>query len=243
MVSVAFTGRGAASTNAPISSAARDAPPASRNDTPSAAALSRNRRSPSTCSTAVRSASAVAFVFGSITPAPSFATWLRSLLGAHAIIVPVEDVAAAASLYAEYRAGERDAEGRDWALVRHAWPLEDVDEAVEALHRLSNNLGSRDVWLILPDREPQACALTADMVLDNPLGFAALARNELALMDRAVPAGLSFQRYDLSTEDGATYVIPAGPAFAIERVNQLLRDRRTDIYGEMLGAQVKRGWY
>lgn len=135
----------------------------------------------------------------------SFATWLRSLLGAHAIIVPVEDVAAAASLYAEYRAGERDAEGRDWALARHAWPLEDVDEAVDALHRLSNNLGSRDVWLIIPDREPQACALMADMVLDNPLGFAALARNELALMDRAVPAGLSFQRYDLSTEYGAEH--------------------------------------
>jgi hypothetical protein len=25
--------------------------------------------------------------------------------------------------------------------------------------------------------------------------------------------------------------------------NQLLRDRRTDVYGEMLGAQAKRGWY
>jgi predicted amidohydrolase len=25
--------------------------------------------------------------------------------------------------------------------------------------------------------------------------------------------------------------------------NQVLRDRRTDVYGEMLGADVKRGWY
>jgi predicted amidohydrolase len=25
--------------------------------------------------------------------------------------------------------------------------------------------------------------------------------------------------------------------------NQVLRDRRTDLYGEMLGAQAKRGWY
>jgi hypothetical protein len=25
--------------------------------------------------------------------------------------------------------------------------------------------------------------------------------------------------------------------------NQLLRDRRTDVYGEMLGAQAKPGWY
>jgi predicted amidohydrolase len=25
--------------------------------------------------------------------------------------------------------------------------------------------------------------------------------------------------------------------------NQILRDRRTDVYGEMLGAQIKRGWY
>ena len=132
----------------------------------------------------------------------SYAAWLRSLLGAHARIVPVEEVEAAASLHAEYRAGEREAEGKDWALARHAWPLQDIDEAVEALHRLSNNLGSRDVWLIIPDREPQACALSSEMVLDNPLGFAALARNELALMDRSVPAGLSFQRYDLSTEYG-----------------------------------------
>ena len=135
----------------------------------------------------------------------SFATWLRSLLGAHARIVPVEDVRAAASLYGEYRAGEREAEGQDWALARHSWPLQDIDEAVDALHRLSNNLGSRDVWLIIPDRDPQACALSSEMVLDNPLGFAALARNELALMDRAVPAGLSFQRHDVTNEYGSEH--------------------------------------
>jgi hypothetical protein len=25
--------------------------------------------------------------------------------------------------------------------------------------------------------------------------------------------------------------------------NQVLRDRRTDVYDEMLGSQLKRGWY
>ncbi len=25
--------------------------------------------------------------------------------------------------------------------------------------------------------------------------------------------------------------------------NQVLRDRRTDVYGEMLGAEIRRGWY
>lgn len=25
--------------------------------------------------------------------------------------------------------------------------------------------------------------------------------------------------------------------------NQVLRDRRTDVYDEMLGAEVSRGWY
>lgn len=30
---------------------------------------------------------------------------------------------------------------------------------------------------------------------------------------------------------------------SMNEFNQLLRDRRTDVYGEMLGANVKRGWY
>jgi hypothetical protein len=29
----------------------------------------------------------------------------------------------------------------------------------------------------------------------------------------------------------------------LNEFNQLLRDRRIDVYDEMLGADVKRGWY
>ena len=30
---------------------------------------------------------------------------------------------------------------------------------------------------------------------------------------------------------------------ALNNFNQLMRDRRTDVYGEMLGADAKPGWY
>lgn len=30
---------------------------------------------------------------------------------------------------------------------------------------------------------------------------------------------------------------------SLNEFNQLLRDRRTDVYGEMLGSELKRGWY
>ena len=121
--------------------------------------------------------------------------WLRALLGPQAVVVPVDEAARAALLHDAYRASERAAEGQDWALARQCWPLGDLDEAVDALHRLSTNLGARPVWLIVPARDPQACALVSDAVLDNPLGFATLAGHELALLDREVTAGLSFVRY------------------------------------------------
>jgi N-carbamoylputrescine amidase len=30
---------------------------------------------------------------------------------------------------------------------------------------------------------------------------------------------------------------------SLNEFTQLLRDRRTDVYDEMLGAELKRGWY
>jgi hypothetical protein len=48
----------------------------------------------------------------------------------------------------------------------------------------------------VPGREPQAAAVTVDAVLDNPLGFAALAEDyELVLSDAALPAGLWLGRH------------------------------------------------
>jgi hypothetical protein len=131
------------------------------------------------------------------------AGWLRALLGPRADAVPVQELARAAALHTEYRACERASEGQDWALARATWALADIDEAIETLHRLSNNLGVRASWLIVPEREPQACLLMSDVVLDNPLGFALLAEHELALMDQSVPAGLSFLRHSHQNGDGA----------------------------------------
>ena len=133
------------------------------------------------------------------------ADWLRALLGPHALAAPVREVGQAAALHAEYRACERAAEGQDWARARASWALGDNDEAIDTLHRLSNNLGPRPSWLIVPEREPQACLLMSDIVLDNPLGFALLAEHELALMDQSVPAGLSFLRYGPNGDEDAEY--------------------------------------
>ena len=122
--------------------------------------------------------------------------WLRALLGPRPDVLPIDDPARAAEIHAEYRASERAAEGQDWALARQAWPLHDIDELVDTLHRLSNNLGTRAVWLVFPGRAPQACSLASSTVLDNPLGFAGLDDHELAILDQGVPAGLSLKRHD-----------------------------------------------
>jgi hypothetical protein len=134
----------------------------------------------------------------------ALADWISALLGPHAGAAPVDNIRHAAALHAEYRASERAAEGQEWALARASWPLADLDEAIDALHRVSSNLGPRGVWLIVPGREPHACPLASDVVLDNPLGFALLADQELALLDRDVPAGFSFKRYERESEDGGT---------------------------------------
>jgi hypothetical protein len=63
------------------------------------------------------------------------------------------------------------------------------------VHRVGAYVGARPAWLVVPGREPQAVALTSDVVLDNPLGFAALADFELVLLDQRVPAGLWLGRH------------------------------------------------
>jgi hypothetical protein len=130
---------------------------------------------------------------------------LRAPLGPHADAAPVDEPARAAAIHAEYRGSERAVEGQDWAMVRHSWPLADLDEMVDAIHRVSNNLRARDVWLVVPGREPQACALAADAVLDNPLGFAAIAGGELLLLDRHVSAGVWLGRHTDEGDDGPEY--------------------------------------
>jgi hypothetical protein len=125
---------------------------------------------------------------------------LRRLLGAHAAPELVADADAASALAAEARAGREAAEPHDWALVRRAWPADSRDAVVALVHAVSEAVGPRPVWLVVAGRTPQVAALRSDVVLDNPLGFAALShaapgRVELVLMDRQVPAGLRLGRH------------------------------------------------
>ena len=133
----------------------------------------------------------------------ALAVELRRLLGESIPHEPVAEADTAATLAADARAGHRAAEEHEWALVRRTWPTDDRQAVVALVHALDGALGSRPVWLVVPDREPQVVALTSDVVLDNPLGFAALAALaggtlgsvELVLHDREVPAGLWLGRH------------------------------------------------
>jgi hypothetical protein len=128
---------------------------------------------------------------------------LRRLLGAHHAAEPLADADAAAALAVEARAAHRTAEEGGWALVRHEWPVDDREGVTALVHAVGARVGPRPVWLVVPDREPQVVALTADAVLDNPLGFAGLASRfggtlrgmELVVADREVPAGLWLGRH------------------------------------------------
>lgn len=120
---------------------------------------------------------------------------LQALLGARAAVEPLADADRAAALAAEARAGHRAAEAHAWALVGHVWESDDRAAVATVLHRTAALLGARPSWLIVPGREPQAVALSSDAVLDNPLGFAALADDyELVLLDQQLPAGLWLAR-------------------------------------------------
>jgi hypothetical protein len=125
---------------------------------------------------------------------------LRRLLGERAAPEPLADPDAAAAIASDARAGHRAAEEREWARVRREWPADSREAVADLVHAVSDAVGPRPVWLVVPDREPQAVALTSDVVLDNPLGFAALSGSvlgsvELVVLDREVPAGLWLGRH------------------------------------------------
>jgi Asp-tRNA(Asn)/Glu-tRNA(Gln) amidotransferase A subunit family amidase len=115
---------------------------------------------------------------------------LQQLLGV-AAPEPLDDADRAASVAAEVHAARRAAEEEGWAVVRHDWPDDARESVVSVVHAIATRLGERPVWLVVPGREPQAVPTTSDAVLDNPLGFAALAHHELVLLDRELPAGLT----------------------------------------------------
>jgi hypothetical protein len=116
---------------------------------------------------------------------------LRGLLGTREAVRPVPDADRAAALAAEALTAHRQVASHDWAIVRHRWPAGQRAAAADVLHALSALLGARASWLIVPGREPHAVALSSDVVLDNPFGFAALsAEPELVLLDQQLPAGL-----------------------------------------------------
>ena len=115
---------------------------------------------------------------------------LRTLLGPHDVAAPLDDADRAIAIAVEAGAAHREARDHGWAVVGAAWPAEGRGQVVSLLHAVSRLVGPRDVWLVLPGREPQAVALGAELVLDNPPGFASLAGGELTLLDREVPGGL-----------------------------------------------------
>jgi hypothetical protein len=98
-------------------------------------------------------------------------------------------------LSAEFRASHDAAGPDEWALVRRAWPIGETTEPVAAVQRLARNLGARRVWAIGLADPAQAVAVESDLVLDNPLGFAAATDHDLALLDAEVPAGLWLARH------------------------------------------------
>jgi hypothetical protein len=130
---------------------------------------------------------------------------LRSLLGTHAAAAPLPDADRAAALAAEARASHRTAGEHEWGVARREWTRDDRGAVVALLHIVRAHLGPRPVWLIVPGREPQAVVADSDAVLDNPLGFAALADFELVLLDQQLPAGLWLLRHSHGHPDATTH--------------------------------------
>ena len=132
---------------------------------------------------------------------------LAALLGARYTADILDDADRAAAIAAEARTVHRAAEEHDWTLVRHEWPSDDRTSVVAVLHAVSAHVGTRPLWLVIPDREPQVVGLTSDVVLDNPLGFAAIAGFELVLLDRELPAGLWLGRHSyIRPSEATTYM-------------------------------------
>ena len=98
------------------------------------------------------------------------------------------------ALAAEYQLSRRSAADVN-TTVEAAWPEDEIERAVNYIHALIEYVGQRPAWLIVQLTEPQAVALTSEIVLDNPLGFATLADNEVRLLDRKLPSGLHLLRH------------------------------------------------
>ena len=118
---------------------------------------------------------------------------LEALLGAVSDALEFVPLARADALAAEYQLSRRSAADVN-TTVEAAWPQEEIERAVNYIHALIEHVGARTAWLIMQLTEPQAVVLTSEIVLDNPLGFATLADNEVRLLDRELPAGLNFVR-------------------------------------------------
>ncbi|HET7566219.1 MAG TPA: hypothetical protein VFJ96_14550 [Gemmatimonadaceae bacterium] len=120
---------------------------------------------------------------------------LRALVGPRVALEPLADADRAAALAAEALAAYRSAEAQEWTIVHSEWRSDALVAMVEFCHAVSAALGARAVWLILPGREPQVVPVSSELVLDNPLGFAALGDYEFMLLDQALPAGLALLRH------------------------------------------------
>ena len=114
---------------------------------------------------------------------------LASLLGREARALSLVERPRAAALATEFLASHH-AHELHGGVTEETWRQAQVQLAVDALHRASRNLGSRPVWLLVGLSDPHAVALASEIVLDNPLGFAALGDHELRVLDCELPAGL-----------------------------------------------------
>ena len=162
---------------------------------------------------------------------------LATLLGARDAPEPVADADRAAALAAEARSAYRAAESQDWSVVRAEWRSDDRVAVTDLLHAIAAAVGPRPVWLVVPGREPQAVPLTADVVLDNPLGFAALGDHEFTLLDHSVPGGLTLTRHARGSGAETSYTWEAeawGTEPWLSAATRALREQRAR--GESGGA-------
>jgi N-carbamoylputrescine amidase len=79
-------------------------------------------------------------------------------------------------------------------------------------------------------------------------GYVFETREEAFRLAEEVPAGPTTEAWaQAAARHGLTLVAGIterdGACCTTAQLNQVLRDRRTDVYDEMLGADVKRGWY
>jgi hypothetical protein len=130
---------------------------------------------------------------------------LKSLLGSRSNPLSTADAEEASRLAKEFKAGYESAVPHDWALVKVVWGDAKTPDLVDALNKLSNHLGNREVWLLDLREERQAVALDSEEVLDNPVGFAAVCDQQVALLDRDVPGGFWLVRHSYHVGRAITY--------------------------------------